>query len=83
MVLIDCDLYQSTVPVLAFLDDLLQEGSIVLFDDWYCFGDSDDRGEPRAFNEFLADHPQWTAESWIDFPVYGKAFVMRRAAAAA
>jgi O-methyltransferase len=79
VVLIDCDLYQSTVPVLAFLDDLLQDGSIVLFDDWYCFGDSGDRGEQRAFREFLADRPSWTAESWIDFPVYGKAFIMRRA----
>lgn len=78
VVLIDCDLYQSTVPVLAFLDDLLQDGSILLFDDWYCFGDSGDSGEPRAFQEFLAERPGWKAEDWIDFPVYGRAFVMRR-----
>ena len=32
--LIDCDLYKSTLSVLAFLEDLLQEGSMLLFDDW-------------------------------------------------
>jgi O-methyltransferase len=82
LVLIDCDLYQSTVPVLRFLDALLQEGTIVLFDDWYCFGDSEDHGEPRAFREFLADHEDWHAEALMDFPIYGKAFVMHKSSAA-
>ena len=49
LVMVDCDLYQSTVPVLAFLADLLQDGTVVLFDDWYCFREADDQGEPRAF----------------------------------
>jgi hypothetical protein len=75
LVLIDCDLYQSTVPALRFLADLLQDGTVLLFDDWYCFGDSSDNGEPRAFREFLADHPEWAADDLMDFPNYGKAFV--------
>jgi hypothetical protein len=77
LVMVDCDLYQSTVPVLAFLADLLQDGTVVLFDDWYCFGEADDQGEPRAFREFSAAHPEWRAEWLMDFPAYGKAFVMR------
>lgn len=79
VVLIDCDLYQSTVPVLAFMADQLQNGTIVLFDDWSCFKESADAGEPRAFREFLQAHPEWHAEEWMEFPVYGKAFVMRKA----
>jgi O-methyltransferase len=77
LVLVDCDLYQSTVPVLSFLANLFQDGTIVLFDDWYCFGDSEEHGEPRAFQEFLAVHPEWHAEPLMDFPVYGKAFKMQ------
>jgi O-methyltransferase len=78
LVLIDCDLYQSTVPVLGFLDALFQDGTVILFDDWYCFGDSEDHGEPRAFHEFLADRKEWHAEALMDFPIYGKAFVMHK-----
>lgn len=76
LVFIDCDLYQSTVPVLQFINGLLQEGSIIMFDDWYCFGDSLEAGEPRAFHEFLAEHKEWEAEVLMDFPIYGKAFAM-------
>jgi O-methyltransferase len=78
LVMIDCDLYQSTVPVLRFIADLIQEGTILLFDDWYCFAEADDRGEPRAFREFLAGHPDWTADRRQRFSRYGQAFVMRR-----
>jgi hypothetical protein len=77
LVMVDCDLYQSTVPVLSFLAPLLQDGTVMLFDDWYCFGESEDHGEPRAFREFLESHGEWEAEALSDFPLYGKAFVMR------
>jgi hypothetical protein len=83
LVMVDCDLYQSTVPVLAFLADLLQDGTVVLFDDWYCFGEADDQGEPRAFREFLDEHHEWDAKPLMDFSRYGKAFVMRPASAVA
>ncbi|HLI55358.1 MAG TPA: TylF/MycF/NovP-related O-methyltransferase [Acidimicrobiales bacterium] len=81
LVMVDCDLYQSTVPVLRFLRDLLQDGTVVLFDDWYCFGEAPDKGEPRAFREFLDANPEWTAEHLMDYPSFGCGFVMRRAAA--
>jgi len=77
LVMVDCDLYQSTVPVLSFIADLLQDGTIVLFDDRYCFGQDASRGEPRAFGEFLRAHPEWHAEKYITFPAYGQAFIMR------
>lgn len=77
LAMIDCDLYQSTVPVLSFLAGLLQDGTILLFDDWYCFGETGESGEPRAFREFLADHPEWRADELMRFPRYGQAFVMR------
>ena len=48
LVMVDCDLDQSTVPVLDFIGDLLQEGTVILFDDWYCFGTTSEHGETRA-----------------------------------
>jgi hypothetical protein len=75
--LIDCDLYSSTVPVLSFLADLLQPASIVLFDDYNCFGASEDMGERKAFREFLAHHPEWKAEPFIRFGWHGEGFILR------
>ena len=52
VVYIDCDLYASTVPVLNFVKDFLQAGTIIVFDDWNCFHGDPDKGERRAFREF-------------------------------
>jgi hypothetical protein len=50
---VDCDLYTSTKTVLAFCEPLLQPGTVLMFDDWYAFGDeSDEMGEAKAFDEW-------------------------------
>lgn len=51
VILIDCDIYESTVTVLDFIKPLLQTSTIVIFDDWHSF--SHDEGEQRALREFL------------------------------
>jgi hypothetical protein len=50
---IDCDLYESTVPVLDYLTDRLQVGTVVLFDDWRSYRNHPDFGEQRACREWL------------------------------
>jgi O-methyltransferase len=74
--LIDCDIYVSTVPVLNFISDLLREGSVLLFDDWNCFGASNNHGQRKAFSEFLQANPQWEAEKYAIFGWHGQAFIM-------
>jgi len=49
---IDCDLYSSTRTVLAFITELLQDGTIIIFDDWFCNKASPFLGEQRAFHEW-------------------------------
>ena len=49
---IDCDLYISTKEVLNFIEPLLQNGTILIFDDWGSFGNNDSLGQKRAFQEF-------------------------------
>ena len=53
---IDCDLYSSTKDVLAFIEGIVQAGTIIIFDDWSVFRNEDrpeDFGEPKAFNEWV------------------------------
>lgn len=81
--LVDCDLYESATHVLAFLDDLLLDGSYVIFDDWNAFDANEDKGERRAFREFLPSHAHWSAERLFAYGRYGQAFRMKRRSKAA
>jgi O-methyltransferase len=63
VVMVDCDLYSSTTQALAFVEPLLTEEAVLVFDDWAAAGGGDDRlvGERQAFEEFLAAHPELEA----------------------
>ena len=64
VIYIDCDLYSSTVPILKFIKPLLQKGTIIVFDDWYCFYGDPNKGEQKAFREFKERNPQL---QFVDF----------------
>lgn len=53
---IDCDYYESAKVALTFLTDLLVDGSILVFDDWWLYKGHPDRGEQRAFREWTQEH---------------------------
>lgn len=57
---IDCDLYESAKIVLKFIEPLLIDGTVLIFDDWYCFRGNPDLGEQRAFTEWAQSKPDWT-----------------------
>jgi hypothetical protein len=57
IVTVDCDLYESTMSVLDFVTDLLVQGTILVFDDWFCYQGRPDRGEQKACKEWLARNP--------------------------
>ncbi|HVF54344.1 MAG TPA: TylF/MycF/NovP-related O-methyltransferase [Actinomycetota bacterium] len=58
VVYVDCDLYESTVPVLDFVGPFLQRGTVIVFDDWFCFYGDPELGERRAFAEFRERNPE-------------------------
>lgn len=74
--LIDCDLYSSTREVLAWLEDFVRDGSILLFDDWYSYGEDESLGQQRAFSEFLGRNDNYMAEPFIEFKEHGKGFIL-------
>ena len=75
---IDCDLHASTVPVLDFLTDQLVDGSVLIFDDWFCFHGRPDRGEQLACAEWLAANPHLRLVAYRDFHWAGRSFIVNR-----
>jgi O-methyltransferase len=65
VIYVDCDLYESTVPVLAFAKSFLQPGTVIVFDDWNCFVADPERGERRAFREFCERNPELRFEQFV------------------
>ena len=76
VVFIDCDLYESTVPVLEWLTDKLVDGAVLIFDDWYSFNGREDKGEQRATAEWLEANPSISLMSYREFHLGGKSFLV-------
>jgi hypothetical protein len=78
VVWIDCDLYTSTVPVLDFISDILADGAVLIFDDWYCFKSNPERGEQLACSEWLGSHPDIRLTEYHKFGWAGCSFIVNR-----
>ncbi|KPK35716.1 MAG: hypothetical protein AMJ65_17200 [Phycisphaerae bacterium SG8_4] len=78
LVMIDCDLYESTVPVLAFITDLVAQGTIIIFDDWYRYKGSRQKGEQRACREWLEMNPDIELEKFWQQGPQAVAFLVHR-----
>lgn len=50
---IDCDLTESTLQALNLVQDKLQDGTILLFDDWFNYKGSSEKGEQAAFFDWI------------------------------
>ena len=78
MVHVDVDLYSSTVLVLEFLKPLMVEGTVLLFDDWYCFPPGALKGENGALHQFCAKHTGFKIQEWKSYSTFGKSFFVVR-----
>lgn len=76
MIMVDCDLFASTVLVLNFISSILTDGLILAFDDWFCYRGRKDRGEQRALHEFLIIHPEVSLSEYQNFGWHGKSFIV-------
>jgi Macrocin-O-methyltransferase (TylF) len=71
---IDVDLYQSSVPVLDFVQPYLVVGSIMLFDDFDLAGEDDSKGERRALIEFESRNTRFRKKHLFNYGWEGAAF---------
>ena len=73
---VDCDLYESAVPVLRFVTPYLRTGSVLVFDDWRCYRNVPSSGEQRACSEWLPGNPQVALHELFSFGWHGIAFTV-------
>jgi O-methyltransferase len=84
VVWVDCDLYESTVPVLKWITPYLQDGTILVFDDWFCFKGDPGKGEQLAFREWLNANPGIQAREFHRMLNWrGNSFIISKPAATA
>lgn len=73
---IDCDLYESTKSVLAFAHNIITDGTVIIFDDWFQFRGHPNKGERRAFTEWLAANPQYVATEYHREGTWRNSFII-------
>ena len=76
---IDCDLFSSAESALSFLTNLVQAGTVVVFDDWMAFRGDANRGEQRAFREWIARNPHIRPIEFRRIGWHGMAFLIQSA----
>lgn len=79
VVLLDCDYYSSTIIAMDWLDRYVDVGTVLLFDDWFSYGDDGSLGQQKALAEWLGKHPQYRVEQLEDFQSNGRGFILRAA----
>jgi len=78
LVHLDCDLYESTRDALALASPAFADGVMLMFDDWFHYRGHPDKGQSRAFTEFLEQHPEWTAQQYRSYSTFCNAFILSR-----
>ena len=73
---IDCDLYQSALEALTFCTQAIQEGTVILFDDYYCYHGRPDRGEQAAIHDWLTANPKLNLVPFKRYANVGMAFIV-------
>jgi hypothetical protein len=79
VLMLDADLYTSTKRALEFCLPVIGEEAILFFDDWWPELVEKDMGEKRALDEFLSEHPEFTAEELdMSYKPESKVFLLAR-----
>jgi hypothetical protein len=75
LVTVDCDLYESAIPVFNFIEPLLQDGSVIYMDDLLVGNKGNPaRGVARAFLEFQK-HSKWKFIRHLDVGWWGRTYI--------
>jgi Macrocin-O-methyltransferase (TylF) len=76
LVNIDCDLYESAVPVFDFIDPLLQDGAVIYIDDLFAgHKGHPHKGVARAFLEWQK-RTRWKVVRHLDIGWWGRSYIV-------
>lgn len=73
---IDSDLYESCKTVLDSIEPILQQGTMIMFDEWFAFKGDPAQGESRAFREFLEQNTHLEAIEYKQYSHSCKSFII-------
>ena len=78
---IDCDLFSSTLEVLTALgtNGVLQNGTLLVMDDWNCNRANPAMGERSALAAFLEREPRFSVSPWFSYGWHGQVFIVHAA----
>ncbi len=71
----DCDLYQSTIDAFEIIDENLQIGTALIFDDYNSFSANNSEGQRRALKE-IQDRYKWIIEPFFHYMYIGQVFLI-------
>ena len=82
--MIDCDIYSASARALTFVEPLLAERSLLVFDDWFAHNPSGDldEGQRRALRELRSAKPGHRFVELGRVGVHGLAFLVSKDRAA-
>lgn len=79
MVHIDTDVYAPAFEALKFIEPVLPQGALLLFDDYDQMASSNKKGERRAINEWLSDgEGAYSLEPYRSYGTFCRSFVFHR-----
>lgn len=76
LVWLDADLYEPTISALNFLTDRLQDGTVMMFDNWFLFKGHPQRGERKALAEWQKKNPHIIFTPFYHFSWHGTSFIV-------
>jgi len=75
IVLIDCDTKKAAKLALDFIKNSIQDGTIIMFDDYVFYKGRYDMGEYSAFEEFKKENKKFFFRRIFDYGYGSKAFI--------
>ena len=75
---VDSDLWESARVVLKFVEPLLVDGTVLIFDDWYSYRGNPLLGEQRAFREWAESKTDWQFTQYQKEGPWRNSFIANR-----
>ena len=75
VIFIDCDLKSPALAALSFCQSLIQEGTVLILDDYFSYKGNPDLGISGAFREFKEKFPKFVWRRLFHYGYLGQVFI--------
>ena len=76
VILFDMDLFGPTLSALTWMGGSIQQGTFLIFDEFFSFSGNSRKGEARALQQFLDSNPNIKVRDFGNYGAGGKVFVV-------